>query len=173
MIRVERTNGLECGEFRSAGFRRFLPFESLPHAVGQVQQLDAFLNVGLVGGLVRRDVAKKAVLFRATLGRLAVEKTRCRSGRRACPGTSCDAVLEVAVFGLEPRDGFVVERVLVAPDSVSARSAPLLVRGAFCRLHCTDIRTSGPAIHAAVNRRATMPGAPSVAGTRKSTRYKS
>jgi len=34
-------------------------------AVGQLQQLDALLNVGLVGGLVRRDVAEKAVLLGA------------------------------------------------------------------------------------------------------------
>ena len=51
--------------------RRFLPFEQVVRAVGQVQQLDAFLNVGLVGGLVRRDVAKQAILPGAPLGRLA------------------------------------------------------------------------------------------------------
>ena len=40
--------------------RRFLPFEQVVRAVGQVQQLDAFLNVGLVGGLVRRELRSGA-----------------------------------------------------------------------------------------------------------------
>ena len=44
--------------------------------MGQLQQLDAFLNVGLVGSLVRRDVAQEAVLLRAPPGRLAVEERR-------------------------------------------------------------------------------------------------
>ena len=43
-------------------------YEQVVRAVGQLQQLDSFLNVGLVGGLVRRDVAQQAVLLGAPLG---------------------------------------------------------------------------------------------------------
>jgi hypothetical protein len=35
--------------------------------VGQLQQLDAFLNAGLVGGLAPRDVAQLAVLLDISL----------------------------------------------------------------------------------------------------------
>jgi hypothetical protein len=65
----------ESRNFRSRRFSAASGLSQLVRAVGQVQQLDAFLNVGLVGALVRRDVAQEAVLLAAPLGRLAVEES--------------------------------------------------------------------------------------------------
>ncbi len=103
--------------------RRFLPFEQVVRAVGQVQQLDAFLNVGLVGDLVRRDVAQEAVLLGAPLGRLGVEEGRVDPAVELVQVHGVDAALEAAVLGLESGDGFVVEGYLAGPTSIDLTTA--------------------------------------------------
>ncbi len=78
--------------------RRFLSFEQLVRTLGQLQQLDPVLNVGLVGGLVRRDVAEEAVLLGPPLGGLAVEEggvdpavalVQLHRVDAGCPGFQC------------------------------------------------------------------------------------
>ncbi len=82
-------------------------------AVGQAQELDAFLDVGPVGGLVRLDVAQDAVLLGAPLGRLAVEEGVVDPPIQLVHVHRVDAVLETAILGLEPSDGFIMEGLLV------------------------------------------------------------
>ncbi|HOL72029.1 MAG TPA: hypothetical protein PKW45_11335 [Bryobacteraceae bacterium] len=75
--------------------------------------MDAFLNVGPVGGLVRLDVAQDAVLLGAPLGRLAVEERVVDPAIQLVHVHRVDAILEAAVLRLEPSDRFVVEGLLV------------------------------------------------------------
>ena len=103
--------------------------------MGQLQQLDPFLNVGLVSGLVRRDVAQQAVLLGAPLGRLAVEKGSVDPAVELVQVHGVDAVLKAAIFSLEARDG---TRGVVAIADTTLDPNELASRLEYW--HCPDIR---------------------------------
>ena len=86
---------------------------------------DPFLNAGLVGEWVRRDVAEKAVLLSTPLDRLAVEDGRIDTAVEFVQIRGVDAILEASILGLQAGDCFVVERPFVDLALAKRRYDPI------------------------------------------------
>lgn len=79
--------------------------------MGRVQQLDPFLDVGLIGALVPLDVAEKAVRRGGPLGRLAVEEGGDLNVELAHVHR-VDAILKPAIVRPQAGDRLIVEGLL-------------------------------------------------------------
>jgi hypothetical protein len=101
----------EIQEF--AFFRCELTFEQDVRVVRQFQELDAFLDIATVGGLVRLQVAHDGRLRRAHPGGLCVEEVVADPAVQLVLVHGVDAVLEAAMLTLELGDGVVVELAFI------------------------------------------------------------
>src|SRR4029077_15245790 len=93
---------------------RLLPFEQLLGVPREFENLDALVNVGLLGGLVPRNLAQAAGLLLAPLSRHLVEERAVYTSVEFVEIHCVDAVAEPLVLALKPSD-----RVLVLAPRIS------------------------------------------------------
>jgi hypothetical protein len=91
-----------------------LTLEQDVRVVRQLQELEAFLDIAAVGGLVRPQVAHNGRLRRSHFRRLGVEEGTADPAVQFVLVHGVDAVLEAAVLTLKLGDGVVVELAFVA-----------------------------------------------------------
>ncbi|MGO9230799.1 MAG: hypothetical protein ACLQKA_16535 [Bryobacteraceae bacterium] len=94
-------------------FRCGLTLEQGVRIVRQFQELDAFLDIAVVGRLVRPQVANDGRLRRTHLRGLGVEEVVGNPAVQLVLVHAVNAVLEAAVLTLKLGDGIIVELAFV------------------------------------------------------------